>query len=466
MEIEELFQRYELAMQAQGYSQKTVVHVKGCVRIFIDFLGNKPVSDITADDFRHFIAELRNKDVWAGLPYTKGRKLTSTTINTYARAIKSFWQWLEREGIIKSNPLASIPAPKKAKTLPKVYSEDQLRAVLEVIMENLRNRAIIEVLLDSGVRLSELVSLDISNIDLKTGRIKVLGKGGKERYTYITQSAIQTVNDYIAQSRPMPVGENLLFLNLDGSPLKYNRIQKILELIGRKAGISERLCPHKLRHSCATLSLKYGNNLEYIKLMLGHSNIKTTSEAYLNVADTDVANAHQKFSPLANLMSTGPTEPATIEIEGRRTAALEILVSEMRLTVKPPGGEPHDSAARFCLDFTVDIDADVVFIESIEVFTTEPRIAYRLYLFAVKAPYDPLDWEYDDLIQAPEVKKRVYSRSLNPPLRYRNYDRTRKIYCGICMGRRPLRFDLDDEKEKEDYYEAPVTYTITLRYRL
>ncbi len=101
-----------------------------------------------------------------------------------------------------------------------------------------------------------------------------------------------------------------------------------------------------------------------------------------------------------------------------------------------------------------------------QVFTPDPEIEYRLLLFAIHPPDDPQDWDYEDLIRADKIKKRVYTYSPNNPLLYINYDKFNKVYGGICIGQRPLRFDLFDDKQKAACYNVPVSYSITLRYRL
>ncbi len=237
----------------------------------------------------------------ADRPQGRGGRISDTSINTYVRAIKSFWSWLEREGIIKANPLASVKAPKLTKKLPKILTEDELKAILRTVKDSWRDRALVEVLLDSGMRLSELTTLDVDDVDTKTGVIKVTGKGSKERHVYITEETSLSISCYLLYDRPEPVSADKLLLTINGYPLTTRRVQKILEGIGKKAGIKPRLSPYKLRHTFATLSLKYGSNLEYLRICLGHTDIKTTSQAYLTVADTDVAAAHKKFSPVANL---------------------------------------------------------------------------------------------------------------------------------------------------------------------
>jgi integrase/recombinase XerD len=141
-----------------------------------------------------------------------------------------------------------------------------------------------------------------NDIDTTIGRVKVFGKGSKERYTYICPATALSIYHYIQNIRPEPRSEDRLFLTVDGYPLTTIRLQKLLEVIGRKAGLKNRLSAHKLRHTYATLCLKNGNNLEYVRITLGHSDIKTTSDAYLAASDSDVASACRRFSPLANLL--------------------------------------------------------------------------------------------------------------------------------------------------------------------
>ena len=204
--------------------------------------------------------------------------------------------------MIKENPLARVAAPRLPRKLPRIYSETELRAVIDFVRNSPRNRAIVELLIDSGIRLSELTTLLVPDIDLGSGRIRVYGKGSKERYTYISPGTALTVHNYLHSFRPEPRGEDRLFLRVDGYPLAPERVQAILQLIGRRAGLKTRLSAHRLRHTYATLCLRNGNNLEYVRITLGHADIKTTSDAYLAASDADVASACKRSSPLANLL--------------------------------------------------------------------------------------------------------------------------------------------------------------------
>ena len=302
MSIENLLLKYKLTAEAEGSSAKTFAHVNLSVRLFSDFLGGiTDAGQVTADDLRHFIVYLRQRPKWTGKRKQKNEKLSANTINTYVRGIKAFWAWLEREEIIKDNPLQAVRSPKLADRLPKVIPDEQMKAVFEAAAENHRTSAILFILLDSGITLSELAGLDNGDVDTKNGSMKVFReKTRRERYVYISPPTAVAIERY-RFIRPEPVTSDRLFLGNEGYPLTGNAIQNILARLGRKAGIKERLSPHKLRHTCATSSLKYGSNLEYIRLLLGHSDIRTTSKFYLHAAGDDVARAHRDFSPVVNL---------------------------------------------------------------------------------------------------------------------------------------------------------------------
>ncbi|MFC2010892.1 DUF3435 domain-containing protein [Chloroflexota bacterium] len=166
---------------------------------------------------------------------------------------------------------------------------------------HIRNRAIYDLFIDSGIRLEELSKLDIGDVNTKKGSAKVKGKGGKERFVYFTPPVSESLDAYLKEFRQGALKNDAFFVTAKGSRLTTSAIQSMLCRLGEKAGLEERLAPHKLRHSFATLSLKYGGNLEYIKKILGHSDIKTTSEAYLNMLDEDVSAAHRQFSPLSSI---------------------------------------------------------------------------------------------------------------------------------------------------------------------
>jgi len=300
--ISHLLSRYEVAARAAGLSQATITHTTRCVTYFARYLGNvEEVQRVGADEFRFFLSGLRSQRVWEGTPRVKAKPLSPTTVNTYARAIRAFWGWLEREGLIRKNALKAVPAPRLPRRLPRAFSEDEVRKILHSAENRPRDRAMVQLLLDSGVRLSELVGLTVPDLDLRLGRLRVYGKGGKERYAYFSNRTAEALKRYISTVRPRALEEDRLFLNIDGTPMDKRRVSKVLEVVGRHAGISQRLSAHKLRHTFATLSLRFGNNLEYLRLALGHADIETTSKSYLAASDADVAIAQRRSSPMANI---------------------------------------------------------------------------------------------------------------------------------------------------------------------
>ena len=195
-----------------------------------------------------------------------------------------------------------VRAPKLPKRLPKVISEKDMIAVFDSVAENPRETALLLLLLDSGITLSEVVELDDNYVDTTSGTVRVFReKTQNERYAYFSPPTAAAAIEAYRFIRPQPVNAPRLFLTQDGYPLTAKRVQKILERVGQRAGISQRLSPHKLRHSFATGSLKYDSNLEYIRIMLGHSDIRTTSRAYLHMTNADVAEASKRTSPVVNL---------------------------------------------------------------------------------------------------------------------------------------------------------------------
>ncbi len=352
MNLDEAFERYEIDARAKGYSFRTIAHVKRCVGFFANFLGGVPdVSIVSGDDLRQYLSSLRDKLVDHSPTREKVRTLSQTSINTYARAIKSFWVWLKEEGIIEQNSLALIKTPKKSKTVPTVYMEVELKTVLKAVAALTRERAIVELFLDSGIRLEELSLLKVPEVDLINNRIKVLGKGGKERFAYFSQITRDSLSSYLKEFRPQPQGEDYFFLTKNGHRLTSKRIQDILEDVGRKAGLSTRLSAHRLRRTYATLSLKYGSNLEYVRITLGHSDVKTTSQAYVSIVDDDIATAYRKFSPITNLMQT--ESKGLPQQEPDEGINLPVVTHGLSNKLPPDSFEKQDDIPRFIKELNV-----------------------------------------------------------------------------------------------------------------
>jgi site-specific recombinase XerD len=170
-------------------------------------------------------------------------------VNTYARGVKAFFRWLKTEGIITVDPLSSEAAPKKPRTIPRVYSDSELRAFFEVAERDLRNKAVIFMFLDTGLRLTELSEVTVNTIDIREGSVRVMGKGRKEGLVHLSPPAAAAAEDYIKNGRPAPKNTDRLFLTPSGHLLSARGMQSMLARLGREAGVKERLSPHKLRHT-------------------------------------------------------------------------------------------------------------------------------------------------------------------------------------------------------------------------
>ena len=320
--IKKLLENYELYAKAAGFSPGQINTVRLSLRLFDQFLGGiDNIENVTADDFRRFLADLRTRPLWQGLRIEKQRNLSPATINTYARTIKTFFKWLQKENYIAVNPLASVPTPPVGQRVSKAYSEDQIRKVLNLDSLNARDKAIFYLFTDSGVRVDELSTLKIGEIDLNKKHAKVIGKGRgkKERYVYFGPDAAEIIGIYIIESRKGASKDDFLFIKRNGKPLTNSGIRSMLVRLGKKVGFQGRLAPHKLRHTFATLSLNYGASREDLQKEMGHSSPKTT-EGYLHAPDSDIGAAHQLFSPLSNILRSD-TNKSPSEIDTKTTSS-------------------------------------------------------------------------------------------------------------------------------------------------
>jgi site-specific recombinase XerD len=316
--------RFRLDYRARGFSEATIRHTESAVRSFADSCGGiSDVSLIEGDDLRRFIIVLKERpprhNGW------RSAKLSPTSVNTYTRAVRGFWSWLEQTRAISHNPLARVPAPRYPRKVARVYTEEQMRALFRHVAGMPRESALVHLFLDSGIRLAELAGLKVEDVDIAQCSVRVLGKGGKERFSYFSAETALCIRDYVASRRAQPEAGDFLFTAASGSPLSSDGIQTALERLGRASGLMVRLAPHTLRHTYATLCLRNGNNLEYVRITLGHTNIKTTSDAYLAASQADIGRAHRRFSPVANLRrnrssSSGCIDRAGVVYDRRRRA--------------------------------------------------------------------------------------------------------------------------------------------------
>jgi integrase/recombinase XerD len=250
--------------------------------------------------------EVQRVNITGFLSHLKNEGKSSKTIARHVASIRSFHQFLLREKVTDQDPSIHIESPKMERTLPKVLSIDEVEALLDAPQEStplgIRDKAMLEVLYATGIRVSELIRLKQEDVHLKMGFVRCLGKGNKERIIPIGKTAISVLEKYLLEGRPKLVSkkhkDDSLFLNHHGKGLSRQGFWKILKGLAAEAKIPKELTPHTLRHSFATHLLENGADLRAVQEMLGHVDISTT-QIYTHVTKTRMKDVYSKFHPRA-----------------------------------------------------------------------------------------------------------------------------------------------------------------------
>jgi integrase/recombinase XerD len=263
-------------------------------RIGVDPLQARPV-DVTA-----FVSELATgRD---GKP-----PVAPATLQRKIACLRSFYRHLRREQIIDHDPTAELRPPRSPGRLPKVLSRDEVNRLLEqpsgTSPAALRDRALLETMYACGLRASEAIALELSDLDLEVGILRARGKGSKERLVPVGRKAIETLDVYLARGRPKLVGihdESRVFVNLRGSGLSRQGLYKIVQGHARTAGLEHRMSPHTLRHTFATHLLDGGCDLRSLQEMLGHADIGTT-QIYTHLSSDRLRDVYFDAHPRAQI---------------------------------------------------------------------------------------------------------------------------------------------------------------------
>ncbi len=236
----------------------------------------------------------------------KGRGYAVTTLARKIAATKSFFNFLLAEGKIQENPAEKLLSPKVGKSLPDAISIAEVKELLSQPAkssspEARRDRAMLELLYASGMRVSEIVSLNLYDVDTVNKTVRCFGKGRKERMVPVYPSAAQSVEDYLNEARPQMVQkdtEQALFVNQRGDRLTRQGLWQILKAYAKAAGLGNKVTPHTLRHSFATHMLSGGADLRAVQEMLGHANISTT-QVYTHVSSEHIKRSYINSHPRA-----------------------------------------------------------------------------------------------------------------------------------------------------------------------
>ena len=294
----------------KGFSSNTSTAYRNDLQQFWEFFQEKRNGDSrngdskTESPWRHVDLDLLNEYI-GNLRIIKGYRDTTTARKV--ASLKSFFGFLSENSIISEDPTESLASPHVGRSLPKFLSEEEVTRLLDLASkqksnENQRDATILELLYATGLRVGELVSLNVRDIDLLESNIRCWGKGAKERMVYLYPKAVLELKRYLNRVRPALLGnhsgETALFINHRGERLTRQWVWNILKTYGEKAGISQRITPHTLRHSFATHLLQNGASLRHVQELLGHSSISTT-QVYTHLTDRYLQQEYEKSHPRA-----------------------------------------------------------------------------------------------------------------------------------------------------------------------
>jgi tyrosine recombinase XerC len=271
------------------YSPHTLINYQRDLKLLINFLKGKKIDRITARSYLMFLEKKYGKRSIA-------RKLSSA---------RSFFRFLLREKVIKSNPFEDLITPKLPKRLPNFLYPEEVNALLAApevkTVIGLRDRALLEVLYATGMRVDEIIKIKLNDLDLQEGEIKVLGKGNKERIVLFGSQARKALEAYLEQARPHLLQKEksrALFVSRHAGNLSKRQVERIIRTYAQKAGIPKKVTPHTLRHSFATHLLAGGADLRMVQELLGHSSLSTT-QVYTHITKERLKQVYDLAHPRA-----------------------------------------------------------------------------------------------------------------------------------------------------------------------
>jgi integrase/recombinase XerD len=293
----------------RGLSANTLTAYRRDLRRYVAFCdarGVRTPGEVESSTVRSFVASV-SASTWGEdeRPY-KARSVARAT-----SSVRSFHRFLLREGAVERDPASTVILPKLPRSLPHPLPRDDVTRLLEspdpLTPAGIRDRAILELLYGAGLRISELVGLDVDELDLEEGSVRVMGKGGKEREVPLGRMARESVGAYLNRARPVfasPTSRSALFLNMRGGRLTRQSCARLLSTHVKAAGIDRRVTLHSLRHSFATHLLEGGADVRVVQELLGHASVATT-QIYTLVTREHLREVYYSSHPRARRGSTG-----------------------------------------------------------------------------------------------------------------------------------------------------------------
>lgn len=281
----------------RGLSDNTISSYRRDLHLYMGYIEKEiqqnSWDNVTRNDIMMFLSKL----------YKEGK--SAATIARTISSIRALHQFLIREQMVQTDESLHISTPKKERLLPTVLSMDEVDQLLQIETSsplNIRNKAMLELMYATGLRVSELVQLDVKDVHLEMGFVRCIGKGGKERIIPLGDIAKDALQYYLQYARPIltkkQTNELKLFVNHHGRPLSRQGFWKIIKNIARDVGLTKEITPHMLRHSFATHLLENGADLRSVQEMLGHADISTT-QIYTHISRSRLKDMYHQFHPRA-----------------------------------------------------------------------------------------------------------------------------------------------------------------------
>lgn len=265
------------SMRLEGKAEDSLKQYNRAIEMMMDEIG-KPLADITTNDIRYHLSMYQSTGV------------SKVTVDNKRRYLSTFFSWLTEEEYICKNPMLRIKKVKQDKIIKKPFSDNDLERIREVV-DRQRDKALIEFLLSTGCRVSEVVHLEIENVDMVKGECIVLGKGNKERKVYISERCMYHLSKYLCSRND---DNRALFLNYHGKKLSKESIELLLTRIGKAASV-DNVHPHRFRRTFATNALKRGMPLQHVQRLMGHKSLDTTM-LYCSLDDDYIKLEHRKIA--------------------------------------------------------------------------------------------------------------------------------------------------------------------------
>ena len=329
--LDKLQLQYEALNRTEGKTEKTIRWYNLTLHQFNEFLRQKGHSDLLKDlDLelvRTYILYLQKRPKFEGHPYTPTQDvgLSPASVENHVRALRAFFSWLHREGYTDEHVLQRLRLPKVPRILIEPLNEVEVAAVFSAFDANTsagaRDICMITIMLDTGLRANEVITMQAKDVHLEEGYLKVMGKGQKERIVPFGSAAQKSLLKHLYHFRPDPMHDGIsnFFLTLDGSPMTYNAFRLVMNRLSVRAGI-ERLHAHLLRHTFAVIYLVNGGDVFSLQQILGHTTLDMVRR-YVTLSNNQVMTQHKRFSPVDRMNLRQINRAVTIQ-KGRNRIRL------------------------------------------------------------------------------------------------------------------------------------------------